>query len=57
MVLNLSVFSSDFDYTGDWWGIPCEDFLFRLDFRLEVSGIVGGDFSFSPVVPEDGLIQ
>ena len=57
MVLNLSVFSSGFDHTGDRWGIPCEDFLFRLDFRLEVSVIVGGDFSFSPVLPDDGLIK
>lgn len=31
------------------------DFLLRLDFRLDVSGIVGGDFSFSPVLPDEGL--
>lgn len=31
------------------------DFLLRLDFRLEVSGIAGGDFSFSPALPDEGL--
>lgn len=33
------------------------DFLLRLDFRLDVSGIVGGDFSFSPVLPDEGLFR
>ena len=31
------------------------DFLLRLGFRLDVSGIMGGDFSFSTVFPDDGL--
>lgn len=31
------------------------DFLLRLDFRLDVLGIVGGDFSFSPVFSDEGL--
>lgn len=31
------------------------DFLLRLDFRLDVSGIVSGDFSFSPVLSDEGL--
>ena len=57
MVLNLNAISSGFDCLVDFWGLPCEDFLFRLDFRLEVSGIVGGDFSFSPVLPDDGLLK
>ena len=30
-------------------------FLLRLDFRLDVSGFVGGDFSLSPVLPDEGL--
>ena len=30
---------------------PCVNFLFRLDFRREVSGTVGEVFPFSPVAP------
>lgn len=33
------------------------DFLPRLDFRLEVSGIVSGDFSLSPVFSDEGLSE
>ena len=29
--------------------------MLRLDFRLDVSGIVSGDFSFSPVLSDEGL--
>ncbi len=55
MIRGLDRLNISFGQADGWWGRPWVDFLLRLDFRLDVSGIVGGDFSFSPVLPDDGL--